>query len=70
MHLFGIPLKPEIFIKGLQGSGFLCATSNCWFFSGEIWLSFFSDCFMKEAYDRGLDVIFNYGLGRRPQGLS
>ena len=33
-------------------------------------VSYFSDCFMKEAYEGGLDVIFNYGLGRRPQGLS
>ena len=32
-------------------------------------VSFFSDCFMEEAYEGGLDVIFNYGLGRRPQGL-
>ena len=28
---------------------------------------YFSDFFMKEAYERGLDVIFNYGSGRRPQ---
>ena len=25
---------------------------------------------MEEAYEGGLDVIFNYGSGRRPQGLS
>ena len=30
----------------------------------------FFDCFMEEAYEGGLDVIFNYGSGRRPQGLS
>ena len=33
-------------------------------------MSFFSNCFMEEAYEGGLYVIFNYGLGRRPQGLS
>ena len=26
-------------------------------------VSFFSDCFMEEAYKGGLDVIFNYGSG-------
>ena len=31
---------------------------------------FFSGCFMEEAYEGGLDVIFNYGSSRRPQGLS
>ena len=31
---------------------------------------YFCDCFMEEAYKGGLDVIFNYGSGRRPQGLS
>ena len=31
---------------------------------------YFFDCFMEEAYEGGWDVIFNYGLGRRPQGLS
>ena len=25
---------------------------------------------MEEAYEGGLDVIFNYGSGRRRQGLS
>ena len=29
-------------------------------------VSYFSDCFMEEAYEGGLDVIFNYGLDRRP----
>ena len=27
---------------------------------------YFSDCFMEEAHEGGLDVIFKYGLGRRP----
>ena len=31
---------------------------------------YFSDCFMEEASEGGLDVIFNYGSGQRPQGLS
>ena len=31
---------------------------------------YFSDDFMEEAYEGGLDVIFNYGSSRRPQGLS
>ena len=31
---------------------------------------YFSDGFMEEAYEGGLDVIFNYGSGRRPQGLG
>ena len=31
---------------------------------------YFSNCFMEEAYEGGLDMIFNYGSGRRPQGLS
>ena len=31
---------------------------------------YFSDGFMEEAYKGGLDVIFNYGSGRRPQGLG
>ena len=26
----------------------------------------FSDCFMEEAYEGGLDVIVDYGSGRRP----
>ena len=33
-------------------------------------VSYFSDCFMEEAYEGGLDVIFNYGSDRRPKGLS
>ena len=33
-------------------------------------VSFFSDYFMEEAYEGGLEVIFNYGSGRRPQRLS
>ena len=33
-------------------------------------VSYFSDRFMEEAYEGGLDVIFNYGSGRRLQGLS
>ena len=44
MQLFGIPLKPEISIKGLQGGGFLCATGSCWFFSEEIWLGVARHC--------------------------
>ena len=31
---------------------------------------YFSDGFMEEAYEGGLDVIFNYGSGQRPQGLG
>ena len=31
---------------------------------------YFSDGFMEEAYKGGLDVIFNYGSGRRSQGLG
>ena len=31
---------------------------------------YFSDGFMEEAYKGGLDVIFNYGSGRRLQGLG
>ena len=31
---------------------------------------YFSDGFMEEANEGGLDVIFNYGSGRRPQGLG
>ena len=38
MRLFGIPLKREVPIKGLQGGGFLCATGYYWFFSGKVWL--------------------------------
>ena len=34
MQLFGIPLKLEVSIKGLQGAGFLCATGYCWFLAG------------------------------------
>ena len=37
---------------------------------GALSVSYFSDCFMEEAYEGDLDVIFNYGSGRRPQGLS
>ena len=33
-------------------------------------VSYFSDCFMEKVYKGGLDVIFNYRSGRRPQGLS
>ena len=38
MQLFGIPLRLEVSIKGLQGEIFLCATSYYWFFSGVVWL--------------------------------
>ena len=31
---------------------------------------YFSDGFMEEAYEGGLDVIFNYGSSQRPQGLG
>ena len=31
---------------------------------------YFFDGFMEEAYEGGLDVILNYGSGRRPQGLG
>ena len=31
---------------------------------------YFSEGFMEEAYEGGLDMIFNYGLGRRPEGLG
>ena len=31
---------------------------------------YFSDGFMEEAYEGGLDVIFNYGSGRRLEGLG
>ena len=31
---------------------------------------YFFDGFMEEAYEGGLDMIFKYGLGRRPQGLD
>ena len=44
MQLFGITLKLEVSIKGLQGGGFLCATGYCWFFSGEIWLCVAGNC--------------------------
>ena len=47
MQLFGIPLKPKISIKGLQGGGFLCATGNCWFFNGEIWLGVARHCWRR-----------------------
>ena len=32
MRSFEILLKLEVFIKGLQGGGFLCATGYYWFF--------------------------------------
>ena len=38
MWLFGIPLKLEVFIKGLQGDGFRCAIDYYRYFSGELWL--------------------------------
>ena len=28
------------------------------------------DCYMEEAYEGGLSVVFKYGPGRRLQGLS
>ena len=31
---------------------------------------YFSYGFMEEAYEGGLDVIFNYGSGQRQQGLG
>ena len=53
MKLFVIPLKLEVSIKGLQGSGFLCATGYFWFFSGEIWLGIArSQTFMIAAWKR------------------
>ena len=33
-------------------------------------MSNFSDFFIEEAYEGGLDVIVSYGSGRRPQELS
>ena len=33
MWLLGIPLRLDVFIKGLERGGFLCATGNFWFFS-------------------------------------
>ena len=53
MQLFGSPLKLEVSIKGLQGGGFLCATSYCWFFSEEIWLGIAGGrAFMTDAWKR------------------
>ena len=47
MQLFGIPLKLEVSIKGLQGSGFLCATFYCWLFNKEIWLGVAGHCWCR-----------------------
>ena len=44
MQLFGVPLKLEVSIKGLQGGGLLCATGWYWFFSGKIWLDVAGHC--------------------------
>ena len=38
MRLFGIPLRLEVSIKGLQQDGFYYATSHYWFFNGVVWL--------------------------------
>ena len=53
MRLFGIPLKLEVHIKGLQGGRFLCATGYYWFFSEEVWLGVVgSRTFMIVAWKR------------------
>ena len=53
MWLFEIPLKLEVSIKGLQGGGFLCASSYYWFFRGEVWLGVaWSRTFMISAWKR------------------
>ena len=51
MWLFGILLKLEVLIKGLQGGGFLCATGYYWFFSGKVSRCRESD-FMIAAWER------------------
>ena len=64
MWSFGIPLKLEVSIKGLQGGRFLCATGYYWFFSREVRRcreSEFYDCYMEEAYEGCLNVISKYG---------
>ena len=38
MRLFGIPLRLEVSIKGLQEEGFFCAIGYYWFVSGVVWL--------------------------------
>ena len=38
MRLFGIPLRLEVSIKGLQEEGFFCAIGYYWFVSEVVWL--------------------------------
>ena len=72
MQLFGVPLKLEVSIKGLQGGGLLYwlllvfQRVNIVRHHRTLSVLYFFDCFMEEAYEWGVDVIFNYGLGRRP----
>ena len=34
MQFFGIPLRLEVSIKGVQKEGFFCANGDYWFFTG------------------------------------
>ena len=53
MRLFGIPLKLEVSIKGLQGGGFRCATGYYWYLCREVWLGVAeSRSFMITAWKR------------------
>ena len=66
MRLFGIPLRLEVSIKGLQGEGFLCATGCYWFFGGVVWLGVvWSRTFVIAAWTRltkgGKNVIAKHG---------
>ena len=75
MRLFGIPLKLEVFTKGLQGGGFLLChwLLLVFWWSGLVrlcWESNFYDCCMEEADEGGLNAISKYGPGRRLQGMS
>ena len=38
MRLLGIPLKLEVFIKGVHEEGFFCVIGYYWFISGVVWL--------------------------------
>ena len=75
LWLLEIPLRLEVFIKGLEGGRFLCATSNPWSFSREGRLGIAGSQTWRLSERRmitidGLNKISMHEPDRRLQGLS
>ena len=71
----GIPLRLKVFIKGLEGGRFLCATGYPWSFGGEGRLGVVGSqtwgiAELRMITIEGLNVISMHGLDQRLQGLT